>query len=269
LISELVPALPPEGEPAPAEPPADPPAAVVLADSTDSETLAPAPEPVPVPEAVSETAQADHADPAATASDIPSAAPGMTTDAAAALSQFVEVWRLGRPDGPRRHRRPPRARQEAHLQAHPRSERPDRTIAPQPAGDGAALAASGDAAGGPAEAGEGAEPRQDRRPRRHRQGRSDQNRSEQDRADRGRGEPRRADHQRPDRAERPDRQGRPERPGRNDRDRPDRDPELRAKYLKGRGESRERRDKAPDPNSPFAKLAALKEQLEANAKERR
>jgi len=39
--------------------------------------------------------------------------------------------------------------------------------------------------------------------------------------------------------------------------------------LKGRGEGRERRDKAPDPNSPFAKLAALKEQLEANAKERR
>jgi ATP-dependent RNA helicase SUPV3L1/SUV3 len=31
----------------------------------------------------------------------------------------------------------------------------------------------------------------------------------------------------------------------------------------------ERRDKAPDPNSPFAKLAALKAQLEAEAKERR
>jgi ATP-dependent RNA helicase SUPV3L1/SUV3 len=30
----------------------------------------------------------------------------------------------------------------------------------------------------------------------------------------------------------------------------------------------ERREKAPDPNSPFAKLAALKAQLEANAKER-
>ncbi len=31
----------------------------------------------------------------------------------------------------------------------------------------------------------------------------------------------------------------------------------------------DRREKAPDPNSPFAKLAALKAQLEANAKERR
>jgi ATP-dependent RNA helicase SUPV3L1/SUV3 len=31
----------------------------------------------------------------------------------------------------------------------------------------------------------------------------------------------------------------------------------------------ERREKAPDPNSPFAKLAALKAQLEADAKQRR
>jgi ATP-dependent RNA helicase SUPV3L1/SUV3 len=32
--------------------------------------------------------------------------------------------------------------------------------------------------------------------------------------------------------------------------------------------SRERREKVADPNSPFAKLAALKEQLEAGAKDR-
>jgi ATP-dependent RNA helicase SUPV3L1/SUV3 len=43
---------------------------------------------------------------------------------------------------------------------------------------------------------------------------------------------------------------------------------LRSKYIKGRSE-RDRRDSTPDPNSPFAKLAALKEQLEANAKDRR
>ena len=48
-----------------------------------------------------------------------------------------------------------------------------------------------------------------------------------------------------------------------------RDPALRAQYIKGRSEGRDRRDKEPDPNSPFAKLAALKEQLEANAKEPR
>jgi ATP-dependent RNA helicase SUPV3L1/SUV3 len=37
--------------------------------------------------------------------------------------------------------------------------------------------------------------------------------------------------------------------------------------MKGRADNRDRRE--PDPNSPFAKLAALKEQLEANAKEQR
>jgi ATP-dependent RNA helicase SUPV3L1/SUV3 len=41
-----------------------------------------------------------------------------------------------------------------------------------------------------------------------------------------------------------------------------------AAYLKQTAR-KERRDREPDPNSPFAKLAALKEQLEANAKERR
>ena len=46
----------------------------------------------------------------------------------------------------------------------------------------------------------------------------------------------------------------------------ERDPDLRAKYIKGRGEAGTAAT-ATDPNSPFAKLAALKEQLEANAKE--
>ena len=46
-----------------------------------------------------------------------------------------------------------------------------------------------------------------------------------------------------------------------------RDPALRAKYIKGRGEAADRRE--PDPNSPFAKLAALKQQLEASNKEPR
>jgi ATP-dependent RNA helicase SUPV3L1/SUV3 len=41
---------------------------------------------------------------------------------------------------------------------------------------------------------------------------------------------------------------------------------LRAKYIKGREDrgGRERREAQPDPNSPFAKLAALKAQLESN-----
>jgi ATP-dependent RNA helicase SUPV3L1/SUV3 len=109
--------------------------------------------------------------------------------------------------------------------------------------------------------------RQHRRPRRQRQERPDQDRSGQARTEQTRTEQTRPEPNRPDRGDRPDRHGRPDRAARSDR--PDRDPDLRAKYLKGRGEGRERRDKAPDPNSPFAKLAALKEQLEANAKERR
>jgi ATP-dependent RNA helicase SUPV3L1/SUV3 len=50
-------------------------------------------------------------------------------------------------------------------------------------------------------------------------------------------------------------------------ERPDRDPALRAKYMKGRGGQPS--PAQPDPDSPFAKLAKLKEQLEADAKEPR
>jgi ATP-dependent RNA helicase SUPV3L1/SUV3 len=156
-------------------------------------------------------------------------------------------------EGPRRHRRPPRARAEAHT----RPESLDGIAVPS-----ATAAEAGSSVAG--EAADGADVRHDRKPRRHRHGRPDQNRP--DHSDRS-AEQRRPDQSRPDRSDRPERHGRPERAGRNDR--PERDPDLRAKYVKGRGEPRERRDKAPDPNSPFAKLAALKEQLEANAKERR
>jgi ATP-dependent RNA helicase SUPV3L1/SUV3 len=86
--------------------------------------------------------------------------------------------------------------------------------------------------------------------------------------------PGRPDRRQPDqRMERSDRVGRSqggERPSRQPRaDRPDRDPALRAKYIKGRGEGSAPREREPDPDSPFAKLAKLKEQLEAGAKEPR
>jgi ATP-dependent RNA helicase SUPV3L1/SUV3 len=51
-------------------------------------------------------------------------------------------------------------------------------------------------------------------------------------------------------------------------DRPPRERDRERPPRPQRFERRER-DKAPDPNSPFAKLAALKAQLEADAKERR
>jgi ATP-dependent RNA helicase SUPV3L1/SUV3 len=69
----------------------------------------------------------------------------------------------------------------------------------------------------------------------------------------------------------PTRQGRPQRhrgrdAGEHRSERPQRDRERRPANA-ARFERRDR-EKAPDPNSPFAKLAALKAQLEADAKER-
>jgi ATP-dependent RNA helicase SUPV3L1/SUV3 len=218
------------------------------------ETDPPAPRPEPILAPAEELAQSEPPS---------SAAPAAATDAVTDESHLVEVWRLGRLEGPRRHHRPARVRTP-----HARRENPDRTSSQLPAADVAASAPAGEAVPGAGEVADAAQPRQDRQPRRHRQARSDQNRPDQDRPDQNPPHQKRPDQNRPDRGGRPERHGRPERPGRGG-DHPERDPELRAKYLKGRGEGRERRDKAPDPNSPFAKLAALKEQLEANAKERR
>ena len=53
-----------------------------------------------------------------------------------------------------------------------------------------------------------------------------------------------------------------------ERDRPDRS-DRPERSSRPRRYDRSEREKAPDPNSPFAKLAALKAQLEADAKERR
>jgi ATP-dependent RNA helicase SUPV3L1/SUV3 len=238
-VSESAPAVPPAGEAVVVETPAP-----TVAAETPAPTVAA--DDVQAPQSI--LPQAD--EPASAAAEPAAlAAPQATTEVVAEEAQLVEVWRLGRQEGPRRHRRPPRARTRA------RPENLDQTQLPATADAASAPAGEAEPSGG--EVAAQAPPRQDRKPRRHRQGRSDQNRLAQNRPDQNR----------PERADRPERHGRPERAGRGDR--PDRDPELRAKYLKGRGEGRERRDKAPDPNSPFAKLAALKEQLEADAKERR
>jgi ATP-dependent RNA helicase SUPV3L1/SUV3 len=79
--------------------------------------------------------------------------------------------------------------------------------------------------------------------------------------------------ERDDGGERRQREHRSERQG----DRAERVRGERPHFVKARNEHKDRRDyaphrereKQPDPNSPFAKLAALKAQLEANAKERR
>jgi ATP-dependent RNA helicase SUPV3L1/SUV3 len=196
------------------------------------------------------------------------AAPEQPADVAAkvepAPEEMIEVWRPGRREDHARRPRPERTSPRP-----PRQRRSHRPEAPAPAataaGD-AAPAAAGDAAPAPAAAEAAPAPDERRDQRRH-----DRDRGEH--PDRERRAPRPDRPQRADRSERQDRGDRPPRGDRHDRaargDRPDRDPELRAKYIKGRGEGRDRRDREPDPNSPFAKLAALKEQLEANAKEPR
>jgi ATP-dependent RNA helicase SUPV3L1/SUV3 len=160
-----------------------------------------------------------------------------------AAEEFIEVWRPGRRD---EHARKP------HHERRARPRRSQREM-PVPALAADAPAVSAESAPAPAVPGAPArrEARADRaiRPERHRG------------ADRPERRP-----PRPKRAEHP--QGDGDRAGRAPRgDRPDRDPALRAKYIKGRAEGAERRD--PDPNSPFAKLAALKQQLEASSKEPR
>jgi ATP-dependent RNA helicase SUPV3L1/SUV3 len=188
-----------------------------------------------------------------------SQAPEESAEAAAAAApaepELIEVWRPGRPEGQRRERPERRPSRDAGRRRH---DRRDASVA-APAANGAPV----EVAAVPAQT--GAEPtpsdeRYRRRDRHERRDRADQ--PERERA----GRPQRAERDgRPDRfqrGERSDRAPRGDRPDRGRGDRPDRDPDLRAKYIKGRGDRRDSRDKAPDPNSPFAKLAALKDQLE-------
>jgi len=167
---------------------------------------------------------------------------------------LVEVWRPGgRFEG--QQRRPHRQQQ-----AHRRREAPAQA-------EGAPGAPAAAAPEGGAEAREGGSEhhrRHRRRPDRADRpagGERTEPRPEQG-ADRSPRPEQRAE--RPDRPERDQRRPRGDRPQRDRGDRPDRDPELRAKYIKGRdGRDRREREREPDPNSPFAKLAALKAQLEA------
>ncbi|MGC1464448.1 MAG: helicase-related protein [Pseudolabrys sp.] len=157
--------------------------------------------------------------------------------------EFIEVWRPGgRSDNrpPRRHSRPHRQQQAAHV------------AAPAAAGEQAARALETTETK-PEHAGDN---------QRSRHGRSERDRqAPQDRQQR-------RDHQH-QRTDRKDNQGRDERPRRGRRDRGDQveRAEREQYYAKPHGSRQDRHDKAPDPNSPFAKLAALKQQLESNAKE--
>ncbi len=175
--------------------------------------------------------------------------------ASTAEPEWVEVWRPGGRSDERRGQRSS-SRRPRH-----RGDRPAEAAAPaaSPAAEGTAAAgATGETAVTADAATTSEKPAGHHRRRRHGQG----------------GEFRRDRAPEPgERAERP--QG--ERQERPRSERPERRRDERSAFVKDRNDHKERRDyaprrereKQPDPDSPFAKLAALKAQLEANAKERR
>jgi ATP-dependent RNA helicase SUPV3L1/SUV3 len=246
---EHAPTLAPDSEPAPApdtagEPPAD--------NSIASEPDASAEEGLTPP--VAEAAGSETAGPAeqpASQSVTPASQPSVADAAPAAASEpeMIEVWRPGRPpeerrqrDGERRHRR----RQHERRAKQPETQAGGEAAV---AADQAAGAVSADNATAPA-----TEPDREHRERRGRPRRRDG-------AERGERSDGRAARPNPS-----EQRERPERPGRHERrDRPPRrDRHDDNRPSRTWSSSQQQPGKEPDPNSPFAKLLALKEQLEAN-----
>ncbi len=175
--------------------------------------------------------------------------------AASAEPDTIEIWRAGRPSG--MHTR----RDGAQRRRRPN----DRQAAPQPA-DGAVAAAPAAADGATPATDTPATPDGERKPRhgrpRHRRDRDREGRKdgEQPRPPQRTEQQNKPDHKHP---ERPERQDRPPRGDRGDRPpRRDRGDDNRTARIWS--SSTAPRGKEPDPNSPFAKLLALKEQLESN-----
>jgi ATP-dependent RNA helicase SUPV3L1/SUV3 len=219
-----------------------------------SRSLLPQPELV-TPEAAPETApeivpgadaSVPAAGPAAEAAAVSDTAPVPTAENKPAEEPaFVEVWR---PAG-RSERRPNRPRRQRVQQTQ---------AAVANAAAGPATASAEDAASAPSDPTQPA--RGPRRPR-------------HDRGERPDSEKREERHERQQRmerqGERAERQGhgvRRDRPRREGGDRVER-AEREQYYAKPFGSGSGGRDKQPDPNSPFAKLAALKQQLEQTNKE--
>jgi ATP-dependent RNA helicase SUPV3L1/SUV3 len=230
---------------------------------------APAAEATPEPVAASEPApSAPAAEPAGEAPAEPviaEAAAGDTASAEAAPAEtkpaepeMIEVWRPGRPPEERRPRppRPQGERAERQGERRDRRPRPQVAAAPQDGAQAAAPAGEAAAASAPAEGGEARPERRDDRPRHGRGNRGEGG----DKPEQREGRPQQRERRGGERSDRPGQDRGPRREGR--RDFKDRD--------RGGGEPREWRDPKErrggqaDPNSPFAKLAALKEQLEAN-----
>ncbi len=210
--------------------------------ATETESAAADETPAPAVETPSSVDAAPDAAPIAAAEADAAPAPDMPAEPVAETAsaseppqeEFIEVWRPGRrPDEQRQPRKSPR--RPRHTQRG--GEQRPQSAPAQP------VAATAEAAAAPA----AADATEDKRPRHgHR--------------------PDRRPDRKPERSDQPHRGARPPRRDQKDRnrsDRPEHDPALRAKYLKGRDDRGQRREREPDPNSPFAKLAALKAQLEA------
>jgi ATP-dependent RNA helicase SUPV3L1/SUV3 len=243
---------PSAAEPSAAEPSAAEPASAAQHAAEDaSAAVAAAPQPAASADAIAVGAEAG----APPSSD--------AVPAAAAEPEMIEVWRPGRPSGERRPRDGERRGRRRH------HERPASQVEGVPPGDAAIPAEQPPGVAAAAEATPGAAPDQGRRerrgrPRRRRRdgaepGERDGQHAERQGGDRPREERRdRPEHQvrqeRQQRHGRPERRDRPPRRDRSDDNRPSRT----------WSSSQEPRSKEPDPNSPFAKLLALKEQLEAN-----
>jgi ATP-dependent RNA helicase SUPV3L1/SUV3 len=167
-----------------------------------------------------------------------------TASPAAAEPGMIEVWRPGRPPG---ERRPRDGERRGRRRQH---ERPAAQAESPPAGEAAvATAEPAVGASGTTEATPSPEPARRGRPRHRRRDGAEGEKTER-RADRP---------ERRNRSDRPDRSERRDRPQRRDRERRDDNRPSRTW-----SSSQEPRGKEPDPNSPFAKLLALKAQLEAN-----
>jgi len=239
---EAEPAAAPEAEPVAAvepEPVAEAPATEAAAEPAAAE--------VPVETVSGEAPASEAASAEAAAAEAPAEATAAAPEAAAEPA-LVEVWRPG----------------GRHEERRPRHERPRHRHRDQRKGD-TAQAASGDAAAQPAEGEKSGEHRgrrerhrDFRKPREGGEGAVREGRREErgDRRERPEGKDR---DERRDKFERKDRGERGDR-GR-DRDKGRRDRESGPSHRQYASSANPRDRGAADPNSPFAKLAALKEQL--------
>jgi len=168
-----------------------------------------------------------------------------STSSAAVEPAMIEVWRpAGRFEKrPHRPRRPPRApKAPAQVIAAPTETADAVAAAPAEATPAAAPAEATEKSSVPFAERKDRQQRMERHERQQRMERQGQRVERKGRSDRG------------------------ERPRRDKGDRVER-AEREQYYAKPHGSHSDRRDKQPDPNSPFAKLAALKQQLEQNSKE--